>query len=380
MDTVVKKDIATQIAARLGRDPNEAESFLDAAIDVIQEELIRGRDVALKDFASIRLVERKARMVKDPVTGKQFVQPNRKVVSITPSRVFKERIEQARLSAILLAVPRDSSFVKVVQYHFSRVGWRVHVLHDPAEIWRAVKESGAYLLVADLSMEGGEDLVRDMKCDPETNTIPIVTLCPREMEPERPAGIRVLGDERLTEPFDIQELLRVAETLLSRTSEDQAFFSQQLAFVFSTDEECLEKANEMATALIQGRGLGEDGETALGAAFREAVGNAAQHGNRDNPGKVIRVDYYLDATRVTMVVSDEGGGFNHAYYTQRGEGGSALLAARERHRQGRVGGLGIMLMMRCADRLQYNDLGNSVTLTRNLGSQASAATSASSIG
>lgn len=377
MEAVVKKDIAGEIASRLGEDEDRVEAFLDAAIDVIRDELIRGKQVTLKDFASIRVVEEKAQIVKDPATGHQFVQPIRKVVSFVPSKVFEDRLEQAKLSSILLAVPRDSSFVQIVDYHFSRVGWKVHVMHDLQEVRQAVRDSGAYLLVIDLSLTGSDDLIRDLKCGVETSAIPVVTLCPRGKDPARPGGLIVQGDECLSDPFDVHDLLRIAESLLSRSSEDQAFFAQQVSFVFATEEVFLQKANELGADLFRGSGLGEDGQVAMGAAFREAVGNAAQHGNRDNPAKVIRVDYYLDAARVTVVVTDEGNGFNHAYYTQRGEGGSALLAARERHRQGRVGGLGIMLMMRCTDRLQYNDIGNSVTLTRHIGRKAGAATSSS---
>ena len=42
----------------------------------------------------------------------------------------------------------------------------------------------------------------------------------------------------------------------------------------------------------------------------------------------------------------------------------AVDAARSRIDQGRVGGLGIKLMLRCTDRLEYNDVGNMITLTK----------------
>ena len=47
----------------------------------------------------------------------------------------------------------------------------------------------------------------------------------------------------------------------------------------------------------------------------------------------------------------------------------AISAARERHAQGRMGGLGIMLMLRCCDRLEYNQSGNQLTLTKFLKQQ-----------
>jgi exodeoxyribonuclease VII large subunit len=52
----------------------------------------------------------------------------------------------------------------------------------------------------------------------------------------------------------------------------------------------------------------------------------------------------------------------------RGE--AALTAVRERVLQGQMGGLGILLMMRCTDQLEYNPKGNQITLVRSLGSRA----------
>ena len=42
----------------------------------------------------------------------------------------------------------------------------------------------------------------------------------------------------------------------------------------------------------------------------------------------------------------------------------ADLAARERYLAGGMGGLGIMLMIRCVDLVEYNDKGNRIILTK----------------
>ena len=104
----------------------------------------------------------------------------------------------------------------------------------------------------------------------------------------------------------------------------------------------------------------------MSAAFREAVVNAAQHGNKYKKDRKIEVQYLLDAEKITTVVKDQGGGFNHEQYVKSGSTRDAISAARERHAQGRMGGLGIMLMLRCCDRLEYNQNGNQLTLTKFL--------------
>ena len=70
------------------------------------------------------------------------------------------------------------------------------------------------------------------------------------------------------------------------------------------------------------------------------------------------------------MVSDEGSGFDHEQYLLRATTKDVVTSARERHEQGRMGGLGIMLMQKCTDRLEYNDIGNTVTLTKYLDSDS----------
>ncbi|MDP6959288.1 MAG: hypothetical protein QF645_10810, partial [Planctomycetota bacterium] len=59
-------------------------------------------------------------------------------------------------------------------------------------------------------------------------------------------------------------------------------------------------------------------------------------------------------------------GFNHELYVTSGSTRDAITAARERHQQGRMGGLGIMLMLRCCDRLEYNQHGNQLTIAKSI--------------
>ena len=72
----------------------------------------------------------------------------------------------------------------------------------------------------------------------------------------------------------------------------------------------------------------------------------------------------LDKEKITVTVEDEGEGFDHAAYRSKLGDNAPVSAARQRHADGGVGGLGIYLMDRCADRLDYNDVGSRVTITK----------------
>ena len=42
----------------------------------------------------------------------------------------------------------------------------------------------------------------------------------------------------------------------------------------------------------------------------------------------------------------------------------AVDAARARYKEGGTGGLGILMMLRCVDAVEYNETGNELTLTK----------------
>jgi serine/threonine-protein kinase RsbW len=135
-------------------------------------------------------------------------------------------------------------------------------------------------------------------------------------------------------------------------------------FRLQTKESTIEQSNDLVNHLLQFSGLTEEGAAALAVAFREAVDNAARHGNKNNEKRYIDVQYLLDREKATLTVQDEGDGFDTEIYLSRGVSGNPVETARERSQAGGHGGLGIMLMLKCVDKLEYNYAGNKITLTR----------------
>ena len=50
--------------------------------------------------------------------------------SFVPIDSLQRAIESAKLSAILLAVPENDPFARVIEFHFSRVGWKVYIVNS----------------------------------------------------------------------------------------------------------------------------------------------------------------------------------------------------------------------------------------------------------
>lgn len=100
-------------------------------------------------------------------------------------------------------------------------------------------------------------------------------------------------------------------------------------------------------------GISQDSYGKILVATMEAVNNAIQHGNKSNPEKYVEVEITLGNKDVTVVVTDEGKGFDPK---------SVPDPTRPENIE-EINGRGVFLMSKLADRMEYNSIGNSVKMT-----------------
>ena len=147
---------------------------------------------------------------------------------------------------------------------------------------------------------------------------------------------------------------------------DRKLFTQQVRFQFEGHQDSIDQGLSLGGALIAKLPLTEQERNALHSALKEGVDNAVRHGNSARPDRRVTVNYVVEPRRVTMLVEDEGEGFDHEFFLGQIEEKDAFDRAKERMREGGRGGLGILLMHRCSDRLEYLGKGNVVRIEKRL--------------
>jgi len=90
-------------------------------------------------------------------------------------------------------------------------------------------------------------------------------------------------------------------------------------------------------------------------AVTEAVNNAIQHGNNNNPQKTVTIQYQVDPKSLTFSISDEGQGFDY----------NNLPDPTAPDNIDKINGRGIFLMKNLSDDLQFNEKGKQVSLKFN---------------
>jgi len=113
---------------------------------------------------------------------------------------------------------------------------------------------------------------------------------------------------------------------------------------------------ERVLAAVADAGLTQERQDNLAVAVAEALSNAALHGNRLAPRRLVRVVVEVPPEGGAAVeVTDSGEGFDSASLSDPTDPARVLMP----------GGRGVFLMRRLVDHVEYNAAGNSVRLTMN---------------
>ncbi|MDT8342403.1 MAG: ATP-binding protein [Longimicrobiales bacterium] len=124
-----------------------------------------------------------------------------------------------------------------------------------------------------------------------------------------------------------------------------------------TDLRAIERAVDLVVSRCQScEGHARRFRLNFRVALAEALANAVLYGNGSDPGKRVRVDVTLDATRVSARVTDQGAGFDPSTVGDPTAPENLMKPC----------GRGLFLMRQLLDEVRFNERGNAVTLVLHL--------------
>jgi len=92
-------------------------------------------------------------------------------------------------------------------------------------------------------------------------------------------------------------------------------------------------------------------------AVTEAVNNAINHGNRQNPDKKVHLNFIERGDRLSFSIQDEGEGFDH----------EALPDPTDPENLEKISGRGVFLMKHLADEVEFSENGTKVEMIFKVG-------------
>jgi DNA-binding protein HU-beta len=92
-DIMTKADFVKTLKEKADLATNaHAEAAYDGLFKILAEALQQGESVAVSGFGSFKVVERAARMGRNPRTGEEIAIPASKSVKFTPGKALKESL------------------------------------------------------------------------------------------------------------------------------------------------------------------------------------------------------------------------------------------------------------------------------------------------
>jgi serine/threonine-protein kinase RsbW len=101
--------------------------------------------------------------------------------------------------------------------------------------------------------------------------------------------------------------------------------------------------------------VNEDSYGNILIAVTEAVNNAINHGNKNNPDKIVQIGFESSDKQLIFHIKDEGQGFDY----------QNLPDPTDPDNLEKVHGRGVFLMKHLADNLEFKDNGKEVSLAFN---------------
>jgi two-component system OmpR family response regulator len=232
----------------------------------------------------------------------------------------------------------------------------------------AVLEHTPELILLDLMLPDldGFAICDQLKRNRETNLIPIIMVTALNNASHRAAGVRVGANGYLTKPFTPDQLFDVLDKAIAWRKEHETRGTHgEINFDVRSEGTYLQQVNDMLSDMFAHTPLTERQVKDLRQVVMEMGGNAIEWGHKKNADLVLQIIYRIDPEAVTLIIRDQGPGFNpqdipHAASEEDPIG--HLDLRNELHI--REGGFGIMLAKGLVDEFRYNDKGNEVTLIK----------------
>ncbi len=90
--TLTRADLTETLHRDVGLSRTESADMVNAVLDLVADELVRGNSVKLSSFGTFMLRDKRQRMGRNPKTGEEVPITPRRVLVFRPSQVMKNLV------------------------------------------------------------------------------------------------------------------------------------------------------------------------------------------------------------------------------------------------------------------------------------------------
>ncbi|MDJ0792407.1 MAG: response regulator [Acidimicrobiia bacterium] len=125
------------------------------------------------------------------------------------------------MSERILVVDDDPDILQFVRLNLELDGFQVDLAGGGKEALERAADSPPDLMLLDVMMPeiDGLTVLRRLRSDPGTSSIPVIVLTARSLAEDRVKGLDLGADDYITKPFDLEELIARVRTVLRRSQQ-----------------------------------------------------------------------------------------------------------------------------------------------------------------
>src|SRR6185503_14195167 len=183
---------------------------------------------------------------------------------------------------------------------------------------------------------------------------------PEPSEPHIVKAFKVAAVNLLADPGDSSDLREIVEKVLAfklRCVDQPDVLAQtheKIDFELPSDLSLMSGVLQYLLERVSRLGLIQPERSNLFVALDEAFVNAVKHGNKNNPGKLLRITAELSPSEAVFTVEDEGEGFDVQQIPDPTDPANLF----------KTSGRGVLLIYNIMDEVEYNAQGNLVKMVK----------------
>lgn len=154
------------------------------------------------------------------------------------------------MNANIIVIDDEADLCELLEYNLNKAGFNVTTFLDTKRVEQFLEEEGCDILIVDRNLNGveGSKFVSSLRAKGYNE--PVIFLTAKNSSKEKLEGFESGGDDYITKPFELDELIARIVALLKRyKKENQIYKFKEITLNLTTQEAKINEANLELTKL-----------------------------------------------------------------------------------------------------------------------------------
>ncbi|MBQ8795891.1 MAG: response regulator transcription factor [Clostridia bacterium] len=143
-------------------------------------------------------------------------------------------------------VEDDSNIRELVVYTLNSTGFEATGFSKPSKFWEAVKNEMPSLVLLDIMLpeEDGLSILRKLRSEADTSSVPVIILTAKADEYDKVRGFDLGADDYVPKPFGMMELVARVKAVLRRVEKDSSNSEYHIGPLYVCPKKHIVKVND----------------------------------------------------------------------------------------------------------------------------------------